>query len=932
MRTINYVMVFSLLVAGMGCSSILEEDKMEPSQVNQEDVFYATLEQYGEKEATKVYADGNLKVLWNADDRISIYNRYTYGYEYVFQGETGQNAGAFAKVVTSEEFVTGNPLDYIYALYPYDKNNAISNTGELSVLWPSVQTYASDSFGIGSNVMVSVTTDNQLRFKNVGGYLAVKLYGENIKVSSITLCGNDGEALSGKAAIIASKDEDPHLSLLAGAQDFIRLECPTPVQIGSTAEDATTFWLVVPPTSFKKGFNITVRTSNGRKFFKSTENSYNIDRNTLCRMAALGISPEDLQFDTEAVISLCEEALASAYSQVQYMVFGNQRIEHSWILNGVGLDTFGTVNFNNEYANWNNLTSGSGTVRHCWTDYMYKLVDIANTVVDVIGDNPTNNEVINNLLAEAVFLRSWAFRNLAGLYGQVIYYEHVNQDNPSLYPREKAWEKLAVDFGYAEQHLPSVPRALGTVTKAAAAHYLAETYLALGQFAEAEAAATRVIGKQDGDYEIMQTRFGNRMNLPYDRYGNSLFAPQGAYWDLFRTSVKSNGSLAADANPNDPGNKEAIWVAQIDYQSGDSWWRLKRPVLEAVWAPWIPMGGKNGIRSDKDKKKFYVFTADAVCFPEGVAPEGAGTPAADIAEAQGRKLAYPLSTRLDSIACRCQGVNNAVVGLGLLASEYVTRPAGDVNPTVWDDPNDFRGSEVMIQRDYYTPSGKKWSEVKANIQARAAAHAAEYVSTTNPYELTAADTINVTPRFWKFSDDRHVFDGGFAYYDTDWYLIRIAETYLLRAEARLAQWNKSGAADDINVLRSRAGAKPCSANEVNIDYILDERIRELFGEEQRWVTLSRLSCNPKATYVVECYPTQDATTSNTLYERTRKYGLGYENDNTAGRRETYMDKMGKTRHIPNIRPYNYFLPIPVQLIQESKEKGIIIQQNDGYTN
>ncbi len=929
MRTVNYLMAISLLVAGMGCSSLKEEDIKGQSQVQSGEVFYATLEQNGEEEATKVYADGNLKVLWNADDRISIYNRYTYGYEYVFQGETGQNAGAFAKVVTSEEFVTGNPLDYIYALYPYDKKNAISNTGELSVLWPSVQTYASDSFGIGSNVMVSVTTDNQLRFKNVGGYLAVKLYGENIKVSSITLYGNDGEALSGKAAIVASKDEDPHLSLLAGAQDFIRLECPTPVQIGSTAEDATIFWLVVPPTSFKKGFNITVRTSNGRKFFKSTENSYNIDRNTLCRMAALGISPEDLQFDEEAVISLCGEALASAYSQVQYMVFGNQRTEHNWILNGVGLDTFGMVNSNSEYANWNNLTSGTNTGRH-WTDYMYKLVDIANTVVDVIGDNPTNNEVINNLLAEAVFLRSWAFRNLAGLFGQVIYSD--NQGAPVLCTREEAWKKLAVDFDYAEQHLPSVPRALGTVTKAAAAHYLAETYLALGQFAEAEAAATRVIGKQDGDYEIMQTRFGNRVNQVADRYGNSLAAPQGAYWDLFRTSVKSNGSLAADANPNDPGNKEAIWVAQIDYQSGDSWWRMKRPVLEAVWAPWVPMGGKNGIRSDKDRKKFYVFTADAVCFPEGVAPEAAGTPAADIAEAQGRKLAYPLSTWLDSIACRCQGVNNAAVGLALLASEYVTRPAGDANPTVWDDPNDFRGSEVMIQRDYYTPSGKKWSEVKANIQARAAAHAAEYVGTTNPYELTAADTINVTPRFWKFSDDRHVFDGRFAYYDTDWYLIRIAETYLLRAEARLAQWNKSGAADDINVLRSRAGAKPCSANEVNIDYILDERVRELFGEEQRRVTLSRLSCNPKATYVVECYPTQDATTSNTLYERTRKYGLGYENDNTAGRRETYTDAMGKIRHIPNIKPYNYILPIPDQLIQKSKEKGIIIQQNDGYTN
>ena len=165
-------------------------------------------------------------------------------------------------------------------------------------------------------------------------------------------------------------------------------------------------------------------------------------------------------------------------------------------------------------------------------------------------------------------------------------------------------------------------------------------------------------------------------------------------------------------------------------------------------------------------------------------------------------------------------------------------------------------------------------------------------------------------------------------HDTDWYLIRIAETYLLRAEARLAQGNKAGAAADINVLRARAGAKPCSANDVDIDYILDERVRELFGEEQRWVTLSRLSCNPKATYVLDCYPTQNNTTSNTLFERTRKYGFGYENDATAGRRETYTDALGNTRHRPNIKPHNYILPIPISIIEANKD--VKIEQNYGY--
>ena len=630
-----------------------------------------------------------------------------------------------------------------------------------------------------------------------------------------------------------------------------------------------------------------------------------------------------------------EIALASAYSEVQYMVFGNQRggSEHNWMLFGLGLDTFAPTSGNNQFSNWGLLTDDSGYARH-YGEYMYKLSNRANIVVDMIDEHPeieyTSETVKNNLRAEAVFLRAWAFRVITGMFGQVVYSEHMTQEaryDYTMNTREEAWQKLAADFEYAEQNLPATPRLMGTVTKAAAAHYLAEVYLCLGEFQKAEQAASRVIDKTDGNYQLMTTRFGNRADQAVDRYGNSLAAPQGAYWDLFRSSGKTKvGDFAADSNPNDPGNHEAIWVAQIDYTvgqdnwplggSGDSWWRMHKPVLESTFAPWVPMGGKNGTRTGSDGVKYYIFTADAVCFPEGVEPAGAGTPAADIPEAQGRKLAYNLSTRIDSLACRAQG-NGAATSLGLLPSEWVVRPAGDILGSYWDDPNDFRGSEIMIQRDYYTPSGKKWSEVKKQVKARVDA---------GLYSVSAADTINITPRFWKFSDDRHIFDAGNAYYDTDWYMIRLAETYLLRAEARLAQGNKAGAAQDINVLRSRAGAKACTADQVNIDYILDERVRELFGEEQRWVTLSRLSCNPHASYISDCYPTQNTTTSNTFYERVRKYGVGYENEDRG--RDAYTDALGNTRHRPNIKPHNYVLPIPIQIIQSNKD--VKIEQNPGY--
>ena len=639
--------------------------------------------------------------------------------------------------------------------------------------------------------------------------------------------------------------------------------------------------------------------------------------------------------------SSIEISLASCYSEVQYMTFGNIRggSEHNWMLMGLGLDTFTSTNGNLQFTNWPSLKDDSGYARH-YGEYMYKLVNRANATIDMIDENEdieySDGQIKNTLRAEAVFMRAWAYRVIAGMFGAAVYNDHMTQEaryDYEMLPREAVWEKVAEDFKYAEENLPVTPRMMGTVTKAAAAHYLAETYLALGKFSEAEAAATRVISKQDGNYQLMTTRFGNRKDQAKDRYGNSLAAPQGAYWDLFRSSAMTDGKEAADSNPNDPDNKEAIWVAQIDYApgvdswplggSGDSWFRMHLPIIESVWAPWIPIGGKNGTRTDKNGEKFYVFTADATCYPLGVKVDGAGTPAADIPEAQGRMLAYNLSTRIDSLACRTQG-NGAATGLGFYAVDYISRPYGHPLGSYWDDPNDFRGSEVMIQRDYFTPSGKKWSQVRRQISDRIAAHPGD-----NAYVLTVADTINITPRYWKFSDDKHPFvkDNINCIYDCDWYMIRIAETYLLRAEARLAQGNKGGAAEDINVIRARAGAKACSANDINIDYILDERARELFAEEHRWITLSRLSCNPNATYVLDRYPTQNNTTSNTFYERTRKYGFGYENEDRG--REAYTNPVdGKTYHYPNVKPYNYLLPIPIQIIQSNKD--VKIEQNYGY--
>lgn len=82
--------------------------------------------------------------------------------------------------------------------------------------------------------------------------------------------------------------------------------------------------------------------------------------------------------------------------------------------------------------------------------------------------------------------------------------------------------------------------------------------------------------------------------------------------------------------------------------------------------------------------------------------------------------------------------------------------------------------------------------------------------------------------------------------------LRLGETYLLLAEAQLKLGDGAGAAATINVLRARAKAAPVTAAQVTINFILDERSRELFSEEHRRYTLLR---------------------TGTWYARTRQYNV-----------------------------------------------------------
>ena len=281
----RYFSLLCILALLVGCYNTDEQLINEPIP-SEGRIFTASFEQ----NSTRTYVEEGNLLRWTEGDQISLFDGNTLNRQYKFDGKTGDNAGTFS--IVNAPYGSGNDLSTNYAVYPYASDIMISEEGVITMTFPTEQNYAENSFGLGANTMVAVTKDTKdtfLKFRNVGGYLKLQLYGENVTVKSITLTGNNNEKLAGKVTITPAYEQAPTLAMSDDATTSITLDCGEGVKIGTTKETSTAFWIVVPPTTFEDGFKVTITDISGNTFLKSTSNEVVIERNIIKPMVAFDV-------------------------------------------------------------------------------------------------------------------------------------------------------------------------------------------------------------------------------------------------------------------------------------------------------------------------------------------------------------------------------------------------------------------------------------------------------------------------------------------------------------------------------------------------------------------------------------------------------------------------------------------------------------------
>ncbi|RYF23066.1 MAG: RagB/SusD family nutrient uptake outer membrane protein [Flavobacteriales bacterium] len=519
-------------------------------------------------------------------------------------------------------------------------------------------------------------------------------------------------------------------------------------------------------------------------------------------------------------------------------------------------------------------------INHYWEE-TYNGIKYANTILSYVDKVTTIDENVKNVYkGRAYFHRSFRYFNLVFQFGDVPLVTkllEVPKENYKSTAKATILDMITQDMEFAVQWVPDQKdmASIGMVNKGACRMLLVKCYLATGQYQKAKDQADILIN-QSG-YALMKNNFGT---FYPGAQPSTWTVTRNVIWDLHRPENKliSSNTETIMGMPN-RGVESNIAFATMRifaplYNSGN----LKTP------------SGGNGM--DLYARNNTNYRADL-----------------DYGRALGR-------------------------GIGTI------RPTPFAQHGLWavngqSDAGDLRhstasGNWVKMENLKYSTAGSPNRGQNVTL----------YHPTTNA--LLCLDTIRsyyqwphyklyITDAEQEANMGSNAYQGASKGSNGDWYLYRLAEAYLLRAEAKFYLGQNAAAADDVNEIRRRANCTQLYTT-VTIGDIMDERARELYLEEWRHAELSRvsyclaLSGKPDEFGNVYNKDTYDKSQGTDLaggsywYQRVIKCGKMYNQGGVLSNARTLNYKMDKR---------NLYWPVPFSAISANKKGDL--KQNFGYT-
>lgn len=424
---------------------------------------------------------------------------------------------------------------------------------------------------------------------------------------------------------------------------------------------------------------------------------------------------------------------------------------------------------------------GSQTLIGYMWNILYNGLNACNVAIARADASGLSEELKTRRLGEVHFLRALYLHLIVETWGDVILYtEEMNAPVNTAHRSsvEEFYTQIFSDLDDAIRLLPDTPvKDNGRVTQLAAKALKARMCLYRGQYADAISLAKEVIGTSG--LELYDT-FKETFDISNSEGQNNR---EAIWWVDYSSDTAQNGTFEeGEASPlHDNGGNHAPLISAMSYWmvSGCGVWVT--PDTHAPWVQCMPtIAFLNMFDETIDQRYDATF-----------------------------RTAWYVNSTTDNYTKDFGQQYGASDGLAIGDTAFVT-----LKYAVTDEYRASKKYKIFDRNDVYDAEGR-------TIGTR------DYFVSTYKFE------DNTKPTGWEYESKRDAF------------VLRIAEMYLLLSEAELMNKNMEEAVRYMNILREKRAIRGKEkdmriyASDLDIDFILDERARELAGEQHRFFDLKR---------------------------------------------------------------------------------------------